>query len=521
VKMGWTVRWGWVAALVIGLASTGRAAESGGASVKDHAGIDDAIELAKDETPSQPPKSEPSKAESSASTHEATSASTEATGTEDASATASETESGLISIDFKDADIRQVLRIIALKSGVDIVAGPAVEGVVTIKLTNVPWEQALDIILRTYGLAYERKDKVIRVMTLEAVEQEALSTEVFPLGYAKAKEVTEIIKEMASERGRVKFDDRTNTVIVTDLPSNLFQLRSVISRLDQATPQVHIESKIVETTLTKDDNVGIDWFDSAVLTVAPATLPTTFPYPGSAQLGGVLGSLVPRAGTFSPSDNASLQGGRIPDRGGQITFGTIGIGSLATTLNMLKQRVNTNVLSHPTIVTLNNKEAFVQVGEDINIPNFQIDPSTGRATVTGFQTRSTGVIMRVTPHVNPQEEIVLDLKPEITTVGTTFDTFASGISFPRFTVQKAETQVRLRNGQTLVIGGLVKRQTTVTNDKVPILGDIPVVGLLFTHRRENTTPHQDLLIMLTVRLVEEEAIARQRVPPSTASSGTR
>ena len=135
------------------------------------------------------------------------------------------TPDGLISVDFKDADIRQVLRIIALKSGVDIVAGPDVEGLVTIKLTGVPWQEALDIILRTYSLTYERKENIIRVMTLEAVEQEALSNQVYPLNYAKAKEVADIIKEMLSDRGKVKFDERTNTVIVTDLPSNLFQLK--------------------------------------------------------------------------------------------------------------------------------------------------------------------------------------------------------------------------------------------------------------------------------------------------------
>jgi type II secretory pathway component GspD/PulD (secretin) len=159
----------------------------------------------------------------------------------------------------------------------------------------------------------------------------------------------------------------------------------------------------------------------------------------------------------------------------------------------------------------------VQVGEDINIPNFQIDPSTGRATVTGFQTRSTGVILKVTPHVNPEEEIVLDLAPEITEVGSTFDTFAQGISFPRFTVQKAQTQVRLNNGQTLVIGGLVKRKTVITKNKVPILGDIPVIGLAFSHKREQTDPHQDLLIFLTVRLVEDAVPPRTGVAAQPAS----
>ncbi len=418
---------------------------------------------------------------------------------------------GLISVDFKDADIRQVLRILSLKSGVDVVAGPDVEGLVTIKLTNVPWEQALDIVLRTYSFTYDRKGNVIRVMSLEAVEQEALGTEVFALNYAKSKEVMEIVKEMLTERGKVKFDDRTNTVIVTDLPANLFQLKQVVERLDRQTPQVHIESRFVETRLTRDENLGIDWFDSMQLTVSPATSSTTFPYRTGATYGKVGETFLTRPGDLfytgtSAATNAVANQGFIPNAGGQFVFGTITMSQLATTINMLKQRVDTRVISNPTIVTLNNQEASVQVGTDVNIPNFQVDPSTGRATVSGFQTRSTGIILKVKPQVNLEQEIVMDVKPEITTVGSD-RTYASGITFPDFDVQKAQTQVRLVDGQTLAIGGLKRQAERVTQSKVPILGDIPILGALFTNRREQTPSGQDqldLLIFMTVHLVEDK-----------------
>ncbi len=402
-------------------------------------------------------------------------------------------EAGLITIDFKDADIRQVLRVLSLKSGVDIVASPDVESLVTIKLTNVPWEQALEIILRTYGFAYERKGKVIRVMTLAAVEQEALSTEVFPLNYAKAADVSKVLEELLSERGKAKHDDRTNTLIVTDLPSSLFRLRQVIVRLDQATPQVHIESRFVETRLTRDENLGFDWSDSMSMTWTLPQVTGTIPLPRHLQ-----------------SVSAAADGA--------VTLGTLNPGSLNAVINVLKSRVETRVISNPTIVTLDNKEASVQVGTDVNIPNFQIDPSTGRATVTGFQTRSTGILLKVTPHINLQNEIVLDVKPEITSVGTD-RTFAQGITFPDFDVQKAQTQVRLLNGQTLAIGGLKRQAERVTLNKVPILGDVPVLGWFFTNRREQTPSGQDqldLLIFLTVHLVTpgsaQAAIASQPAP---------
>ena len=420
--------------------------------------------------------------------------------------------SGLISVDFKDADIRQVLRILSLKSGVDIVAGPDVEGLVTIKLTDVPWEQALDIVLRTYSFLYERTGDVIRVMSLEAVEQEALATEVFPLSYAKAAEVMEIAKEMLTDRGKAKFDERTNAVIITDLPSNLFQLKQIVARLDQQTPQVHIESRFVETRLTRDENLGIDWFDSMPITVTPATSSTTFPFRQGATYGKIGSEFLTRPGDIfytgtSTATSAAANRGVIPNAGGQFVFGTITMSQLATTINMLKQRVDTRVISNPTIVTLNNQEASVQVGTDVNIPNFQVDPSTGRATVSGFETRETGIILKVKPYVNLRSEIVMDVNPEITTVGSD-RTYASGITFPDFDVQKAKTQVRLIDGQTLAIGGLKRQAERITLSKVPVLGDIPILGALFTNRREQTPSGQDqldLLIFMTVHLVQDKS----------------
>lgn len=422
-----------------------------------------------------------------------------------------------ISVDFKDAEIRQVLRVVSMKSEVDIVAGPDVEGLVTIKLTDVPWEQALDLILRTYGFTYERKGTVIRVMSLQAVEQEALATEVMSLDYANAKEVADVLKEMLSDRGKIKYDDRTNAVIVTDMPTNLFQLKQVVERLDQQTPQVHIESRFVQTRLNRDENLGVDWSPNMIATLSPALSSTTFPFPAGGGLGSVGQTLFTKPGNIfytgtTAATNAAVNRGFIPDAGGQFVFGTLTMAQLSMTINMLKKRVDTHIISNPTIVTLNNQEASVQVGTDVNIPNFQVDPSTGKPMVTGFQTHSTGIILKVTPHVNQQQEIVMSVKPEITTVGD-FKEYAAGIKFPNFDVQKAETQVRLHDQETLAIGGLKRQAEEVTNKKVPILGDLPIIGMLFTNRQERTPDGQDqldLLIFLTVHLMKDKGKTSQQ-----------
>ena len=430
---------------------------------------------------------------------------------------------GMISVDFKDADIRQVLRIISLKSGVDIVAGTDVEGLVTIKLTNVPWEQALDIILRTYGFTYERKGPIVRVMTVSALEKEALATEVFPIDYAKAKEVPDVLKEMLSERGRVKYDERTNTIIVTDIPTNLFQIKQVIERLDQRTPQALIETKVVETRLTKSENLGIDWSDSLTLTQTQNSIPSTFPLPTNAGLGR-LGS------KFFASPLITNQGGTIHDTllttDPTTTLGSVGIGTLSTSrltwiLNALRQRTDTHIVSNPTLAVLNNHEARIHIGDEYPIPNYSIDPSTGRTTITGYTAKNLGTVLTVTPHVNPSKEIVVDLKPEVTSFQelVSYNTGGgSSVGLPRFTVQTADTQVRIKDGDTIVIGGLVKKTETSTETKVPVLGDIPIIGLLFKNTSKYSTSDpvkQDLLIFLTVKLTEDSPTPAAAVASST------
>ncbi len=409
-----------------------------------------------------------------------------------------EASDGRISIDFKDAELQQVLRIISLKSGVDIVAGPDVTGVITIKLTNVPWEQALDIILRTYGFTYERQNDIVRVMTIEALQQEALSTRVFPLDYADAEEVQGIILEMLSDRGRIRFDSRTNTVIVTDIPTAIFQIQEVIGRLDARTPQVLIATKVVETKLERTENLGIDWNDSAALSQSASTLPTSFPFKAGGSLGAV-GDLFVASQVPSPSP-------------ANITFGTLTGPAFSLTINMLTQRSDTRILSNPTLAVLDNQEARIHIGEDFPVPNFTVDPSTGNTVVSGFDTRTIGTVLTVTPHVNPNNEVVVDLHPEIVAFNQNA-TFAisdtDSVSLPRFSTQSVETQVRVRDGDTIAIGGLVKTIELKEDTRVPLLGDLPLVGRLFQNVRRfggGTSPmlQQDLLIFMTVDLLSEE-----------------
>ncbi len=452
-----------------------------------------------------------------------------------------EAASGNVTMDFKEADITNVLRILSYKGGINIVAGPEVSGLITIRLTDVPWEKALDVILRTYGFAYEREGNIIRVTTIESLKQEELTTEVHSLNYANAEEVSESIKEMLTDRGKIKFDARTNVIIVTDIPTNLYKISLIVEKLDQRTPQVLIEAKIIEVTLSDEERMGIDWQTQISLT--GASRPTQLPfiekwwrddhriYPTPLATREVNGEWVERgdSGQFDwidtyeiisdfprdpwlPADAARKQFenfkiGAFPMAGaGDFTFGTLDFTQFQAALEFIKERTDTDVLSNPRITTLNNKEATILVGRKMLFPSFAFNEDTGDFVIRGFDDqKDLGVKLTVTPHVNAQGDIVLELNPQI-------DEFVSvqvldatrGIVAPIFTTREATAEVMVRNGDTIMMGGMITNTTTDVEDKVPLLGDIPLIGDYFFTSKRQTHARTELIIFITVHLIDEE-----------------
>jgi type IV pilus assembly protein PilQ len=185
-------------------------------------------------------------------------------------------EAGNVTVNFKGADIRTVLAYISEVAGIDIVAAPDVKGIIDLKLTNKPWKVALDIIMRNYGFAYEREGDIIRVVTLDRLKQEEAVTQTFPLNYGKAKDIANAIKKLVSAKGKIKFDERTNTIVVTDIPTNVYKIGEVIEKLDKETDQVLIEARVIETVLGDDERLGIDW--NIKFTASGAKRPITAPF---------------------------------------------------------------------------------------------------------------------------------------------------------------------------------------------------------------------------------------------------
>jgi len=434
-------------------------------------------------------------------------------------------EAGNVTVNFKGADIKTVLAYISEVAGVDIVPAPDVSGTVDLKLTNKPWRTALDIIVRNYGFAYEREGDIIRVVTISKLKQEELTTQAFNLNYSKAKDVVASIKDIVGERGKVTYDDRTNTVIVTDIPTNIYKIGEIVSRLDKRTEQVLIEARILETILGDDEKLGIDW--NLKITATGAQRPTTVPFnflgkgneylnqflplsqvATSTAQGAGAGStavLVPPADFPANSNGEKSFPFAIKDN---FTFGTLDFTEFQAVLEFLKERSNTDIISNPRIATLNNSPALINVGQTLNMPTYERNSTTGKMEVTGYEAKDLGILLQVTPHVNDNGEITIDLAPIISDL-LRYDTLdrAAGIVAPVFSVRQAKTQVMIKDTQTIFIGGLIKENDIEIDNKVPfigdLLGDIPYLGLLVNHK---TTRKQksELIFFITVNLMNSD-----------------
>lgn len=442
-----------------------------------------------------------------------------------------ETSPGNITMDFKDADINNVLRILSYKSGVNIITGKEVQGLVTIRLTDVPWEKALDVILRTYGFAYEREGNIIRVTTIESLEKEELATEVFVMNYAKAKEVQQSISDILSERGKVRIDERTNVLIVSDIPTNLYKISQVVSRLDKRTPQVLIDAKIIETTLSDDEKLGIDW--QIQVAARGSAIGHTFPFNRKDLTDQFPSKFIGQGQTSSESTTTTTATGAtstatttdFPFAFGfpfvqpeAFTFGTLAFDQFAQILEILESRRDTKILSAPRITTLNNQTAKILVGEVLGIPKFERNENTGNIEITGYAEKDLGVKLSVTPHVNDEGYIVVDLKPEISSL-LGFDELTPEVRAPRFATREAQTQVLVKDGDTIAIGGLVSENKVDTVRKVPLLGDIPGLGYLFKQKIKADSK-TDLLFFVTVRVLDEKVSrAMGQTLPGRAEEG--
>lgn len=436
---------------------------------------------------------------------------------------------GRLSMDFKDADINNLLRIIAEVSGQNIVAGDEVKGKVTVRLVDVDWEKALETILRINNFDYVREENIIRVASAAKLEAERasrakaalavqdvkraapLKTEILKINYAKPAEVVKALDKLKTPgRGSISVDERTASLIIEDTEETIRSMEKLLARLDVATPQVMIEARLVEMAANHSRELGIEWGGrlnpgspdrpdqigiSDIFGAAAAGLTDLAGFPTGIASGvpgagflAVPGQSIPRAINLPATRTAGGFG---------ITLGRLDSRFvLGARLNLFETQGKSRTLSTPRITTLDNEEAEIKVGKQI--PFTTVD-SSGR-TVIAFS--DAFLRLKVTPHVTADKHVSMKIEAENTVQGERFD-FSGGFAIA-LNQRKATTRLLVADGSTAVIGGLVQTVDRDSETKVPWLGNIPVLGWLFKNRSENIEPERtELLIFITPSLVEE------------------
>ncbi|MHB8420103.1 MAG: type IV pilus secretin PilQ [Myxococcales bacterium] len=417
-----------------------------------------------------------------------------------------------ISMEFKDIDIQNLLRLFAEISHKNIVVSDDVKGKVTIALRNVPWDQAFDLILRTHGLGKEEVGNIVRIApegTLEKERKEALDAmhareqleplkvRLIPVNYALAGDVADKIKDVLSDRGVVTVDQRTNVLIVKDMVENLAKAEGMVRNLDTQTPEVLIESRIVEAATNFAREIGIQWGGNASFSPATAN-PTGLVFPSTATMTGA-GGQGPNDGTAAiPNFAVNLPAAIGPGSGGGLGF-IFGSAGGAFNLNLRLSALENNGLvktvSAPKVATLDNQEAAISQG--LSIPFSQV--SAAGVQTTFIEAR---LELKVTPHVTADGSILMK-------ISATNNQPNSGITGangqPSISRKEAKTQMLVKDGDTTVIGGIYTRQTGVAVNEVPFFGNIPILGWLFKHRADSDN-RTELLIFITPRILNRQQV---------------
>jgi type IV pilus assembly protein PilQ len=414
-----------------------------------------------------------------------------------------------ISVNLKDVDLKDFFRLIHEISGLNVVLDPNVHGTLTVVLDDVPWDQALDIVLKNNELARELEGNVLRIATVDTlkheadsrraqIESEALAVEKTSvtrfLSYAKAKDVIVTVKKFLSQRGDVVADDRTNAVIINDIPKVIPTIDRLLTQLDRKTQEVEIEARVVAATRQFARDIGTQfgfaWGNSHSAVggnQAAGSSPTTvnglapgyITVPGT---GGGTGSSIPlfsNLGSTSPSSGLSFVNASNNVRIDAIL-------SLAESRGLLK------VLSRPRVVTQNNIQALVKQG--VRVPIVTQAQLGGPPTVTYVD---AFLRLTVTPQITSENTIFLNVDVENTTPN-----FAQQVQGnPELITQQATTQVLVTDGGTVVIGGVIQTQNSINISQVPLLGNIPWLGNMFKHTVVNTS-NQELIFFITPRIIQ-------------------
>lgn len=376
-----------------------------------------------------------------------------------------------ISLDYRDADLSNVLRSLSYTYHLNLVTSSDIKGKVTVSLKDVSLEEALDALLSANGLTYSIRGRIIYINP-GSPDTASMASVPLRLKYLKAIDAQNLIRKPLSPKGDIKVDEVSNTLVVTDFPSHIEKIKRLMEELDQPPRQVLIEAKIVDITSKDLNNLGVTW---------------TADWKPQGSVKGIFGRGTSfqeqLKGTLAvPGTSSSLSGSQF--KLDALTFKGL---SLTAAIDALIQDQKAHLLASPAIAVLNNQEARIVIGEKVPFKE-RTQTTTGTTETTKFI--DVGTTLRVTPSINADGYITMRIHPEVSSVSALLD------AGPRITTREADTTVRVREAETIVIGGLIKQEDNRTRSKIPFLGNVPGFGYLFGSRSKDQT-QTELAVFIT------------------------
>ncbi|MEZ4388337.1 MAG: secretin N-terminal domain-containing protein [Candidatus Krumholzibacteriia bacterium] len=391
-----------------------------------------------------------------------------------------------VSLDVQDAEIGTVLRSLASFSGTNIVASPRVTGKVTVKLDQVPWREALTVILRAHNFDYIEEHGILRVDTAEDLRSETVAVQmaskqiddlakltlgIAPLKFANAEEVKDALEQMLTQRGSIDVDIRSNSLLINDIADRVAVIREMAAELDTQTPQVEINARLVDLDTRATRELGISWGLHA------------FQPDGTNLIG---------EGSVS---------NYVQEPSGQFKVGTVqNWGELSAQLDALENENKAELISNPVITTTDNREASILVGQ--KIPLIVADQAGNAMT----QLTTIGILLKVTPHINGEDLVTLDVHNEVSDLSSQA-TVQGGVII---NTSESDTRVMVHNGETAIIAGLIRSVESTLKSGIPVLQDIPILGGLFRHESK-TENSRELVVFVTPRIVTGQYMERDRL----------
>ncbi len=400
--------------------------------------------------------------------------------------------------EFQGDEVGQVLRLLARQAKINMVVSEAVTGTVTMRLEDVTALQAIAIIVKAKSLFMDEIDNVYYIKTGAERTAEPTESDSFQFSYGRAKDVAPLLASQLSSHEAPQVDERTNTVFFRETRSNIDNIRKMLVQIDKPTKQVMIEARLVEVNANPKQAYGINWAG----VVGSSSAPQTIRYSGTNGLVDSTGQLVPNNPTLGNPGSSQLLGNLGTLAGSQ--FAILTAPQLSVTVRALNEDSDAEFLANPRIVTSDNRQAKIEITRNQPVPQLNFNEQTATAVFGGFQDKKFGNTLLVTPSINKDDFITLAVKPEISNkVGDATFVFAGAtVSSPVIDTRTLDSNVLIKSGDTLAIGGLLQDEVTKNASKVPVLGDIPVLGYFFQEHL-NARTKRNLLVFVTPTIIDQ------------------